>query len=191
MSTVVAARRITAEEFLEHHDTRGLELVDGEIVEVPVGFESNLYSLRLAGFLAAAAGDRGVVFPNDTGIQVWAAEPDKVRKPDGGFISWKRLEDAGGIIRGWLKAVPELVFEVISPGDRIEDFERKLDDYATAGIPLVWVLLPGIRSVDIYRPGKPRERLGPGDTLTGEHVLPGFTVGVADLFRLPAAPEAT
>ncbi|MCS7158918.1 MAG: Uma2 family endonuclease, partial [Gemmatales bacterium] len=54
-----------------------------------------------------------------------------------------------------------------------------------AGIEMVWVVEPQDRTVAVYRRGREPQVLGENETLSGEDVLPGFSVSVADLFRLP------
>lgn len=54
----------------------------------------------------------------------------------------------------------------------------------SCGTRRVWVIYPRYSQVDVWNPGetKPRARLGAGDILTGEDVVPGFTHPVATFF---------
>ena len=58
----------------------------------------------------------------------------------------------------------------------------KLDDYRSAGIPLVWVVVPDVRMVRVHRLGGSITEVRDGDDLNGDPVLPGFSVPVAKLF---------
>jgi Uma2 family endonuclease len=181
MTSVLA--RVTAQQFEEEFDTRGLELIHGEVVEVEMGAESSLVAKKmLYAVEAAIGGSGGIAFPNDVGIQVWPDRPDHVRKPDGMFFARDRLST---VPSGWIEAVPSLVWEVVSPHDRAPILRDKLEDYRQAGVPLVWVLYPGMRIVDVHRPDGSSIRLGPDDQLTGGDVLPEFSVKVAELFVVP------
>jgi Uma2 family endonuclease len=80
---------------------------------------------------------------------------------------------------------PVLVWEVVSPHDRAPVLREKLEDYREAGVPIVWVLYPGLRVIDVHRADGSSTRLGPGDTLTCAEVLPGFAVAVEELFTVP------
>jgi Uma2 family endonuclease len=80
---------------------------------------------------------------------------------------------------------PSIVVEVISPNEIGTRIELKTREYLEAGVPLVWIIYPETQSVHIYRPGGSAAYLGAEDTLTGEDVLPEFSVRVGDLF--PAA----
>jgi Uma2 family endonuclease len=68
--------------------------------------------------------------------------------------------------------------------------EIKLEEYAKAGVKLVWYVDPERKEVDVYPKGNPKRKktLGVNDTLDGGDVLPGFAVKVARLFesRAPA-----
>ena len=79
--------------------------------------------------------------------------------------------------------------EVVAPGERVYYLNRKVCDFARAGVPLIWVVHPDIRVVDVYAAGRWAYRLTDTDTLTGDPVLPGFRVPVADLFP-PASPAS-
>lgn len=129
----------------------------------------------------------GWVFPQETGMRVWPNR-STVRKPDLTFIRKGRLP-GGQPDEGWLTTVPDLVVEVVSPGDRVEDLELKLDDYRQAGIPLIWVIYPATGRAQVLGAKRPRTELGPDGVLDGEDVLPGFTCSLRGLFAA-ARPEA-
>lgn len=73
--------------------------------------------------------------------------------------------------------------EVVSPGDQFIDVENKARDYIRAGVDLVWVVAPSTRSVHVWRKDASRAVLQAGETLTGEDVLQGLAIAVADLFE--------
>ena len=63
--------------------------------------------------------------------------------------------------------------------------EIKLEEYAKAGVKLVWYVDPERKEVDVYPKGNPKRKktLTAADTLDGNTVLPGFSVKVARLFE--------
>ena len=71
--TATASSSITADDFLVMPENEGAELVDGEIVEVPMGSISSWIGgelfARVWAFLHGK--DAGVVFPQETGIAIW------------------------------------------------------------------------------------------------------------------------
>jgi len=60
---------------------------------------------------------------------------------------------------------------------------RKLDVYLKSGVSAVWVLDPHAKRAEIHRPGEPPLRLGLGDGLEDENLLPGFSVILGALFE--------
>lgn len=176
--TTVAERKLTAEEFLASGDSDGYELVHGVPEELQVGFLSSWLSGEVArqmGNLCAET-QAGVVATAEPPVAVWG--PHHFRKPDVTFIRRGRL--AGGLPTGMLDIVPDLIVEVVSPGDRVVALAEKLKDYRAARVPLVWVIYPEQREAVVHRHGKPAETI---DTvLDGEDVLPGFRLDLVALF---------
>jgi len=58
-----------------------------------------------------------------------------------------------------------------------------VEEYLAAGVDLVWVVRPPLRSIRVHRADGSIATLHVGDSLDGETVLPGFTSAVADLFK--------
>src|SRR5262249_36957745 len=85
---------------------------------------------------------------------------------------------------------PDLVVEVLSESNTIKEMAIKLDEYARAGVKLVWYVDPERKEVTVYPKGRERGKkvLGLTGTLDGGSVLPGFTLPVARIFekRAPA-----
>ncbi len=104
--------------------------------------------------------------------------------PDVGFYSTARFR----LIVDRNKPIPfapELAVEVASPTQNEQDMAAKVRQYLRGGTRLVWVVWPGTQRVDVWRMGTtnaPATRLGMGDMLDGEDVVPGFTHPVADIF---------
>lgn len=131
----------------------------------------------------------GRVYTAETGFILFR-NPDTVRAPDAAFLRFPRADhplDQPGFIEG----PPDLAVEVVSPGDTAHEVAATVDDYLTAGTPLVWVVRPSERTVTVHRravgadgaAGAAETRvLGEGDVLDGGDVLPGFAVAVGRLF---------
>lgn len=189
MAAAPTSDLITPDTFLTMRKQEGAELVDGRIVEVPMGSMSSwlggelLFLIKL--FLRSH--DLGWAFPQETGLAIWPNR-NRVRKPDLTFVRHGRLKD-GKPDEGWLTTVPDLVVEVVSPKDRASDLELKLDEYREAGIALIWVIYPTTRRAQVLGANRPRTEIGPDGVLDGEDVLPGFTCSLRELFEA-ANPEA-
>ncbi|MDW8223421.1 MAG: Uma2 family endonuclease [Gemmatales bacterium] len=181
---------LTVEEFLalcerpEYQDQQ-LELDEGRLIVMPPagvrhGGGCWLIAAVLADYVRGVG--RGMAVTNDAGLML-AVTPSTIRAPDIAFYRDKRrLEE---LSEGVASELPQLVVEVLSPSDRPNDVARKVQQYLRAGIEMVWVVEPQDRTVAVYRRGREPQVLGENETLSGEDVLPGFSVPVADLFRLP------
>ncbi|MFN0147733.1 MAG: Uma2 family endonuclease [Dehalococcoidia bacterium] len=180
--TTIPRSLLTADEFLEMAESDGHELVDGQLVEVAMGMESNWYGGELFGEVRehVKANDLGRAFPQDSGIQVWDDDPNRVRKPDLSYFKKGRIPEP--MLRGWIRVVPDLVAEVVSPNDLAEALQRKIRDYRNAGVGLIWVIYPDTRTAYVYRRGHPIREVEADGTLDGEDVLPGFSLSLAALF---------
>jgi Uma2 family endonuclease len=76
---------------------------------------------------------------------------------------------------------PDLVVEVLSPGDRPGETLAKVGEWLTAGAQLVWVVDPTRRQARVYRQDGSETLLTEGDVLTGEDVVPGFECSLASI----------
>ena len=181
----------TPEDLLHMEHGPRYELVGGRLVEKAVGQEAARVDARLIRYLDeyAEAQGAGGAFSSSCGYQDFPHEPRRVRYPDASFIRGDRLP-AEGLLRGHSRTVPDLAVEVVSPNDTAEQIDGRVKDFLRVGTPLVWVVYPATRSVDIFRGDGTGGWRVEGQELSGEAVLPGFTCRVADLFRGIVPPAA-
>lgn len=185
MATAVGEKIYTPEDLLAITDRPMPELIDGQLVERPtIGVKSDAIAFRLGRWVGnhVDAEDPGLVLGAQGSYQIFPDDPRKVRIPDASFVRKDRLP-ATGVPGGHFKVVPGLVVEVDSPSDTAADRDEKVEDFLRAGVPLIWVVNPDTRTVQVHRPGGTDSRLRPGDSLVGEDVLPGFRCEVARLFE--------
>ncbi|MBW4525631.1 MAG: Uma2 family endonuclease [Phormidium tanganyikae FI6-MK23] len=78
---------------------------------------------------------------------------------------------------------PDFVIELRSRTDDIEDLEAKMQEYMENGVQLGWLLDPFTQEVKVYRQGQSVETLQSPVTLSGETVLPGFSLDLSRVFR--------
>lgn len=182
------AKTYTPDELAVLPDGARFELVNGHLVERKMGNESSLIGGRVYGilFVFLSSHRLGKLFPADAGFQCFADDRNRVRKPDVSFVRTGRLP-GDQPSKGFDRVAPDLVVEVISPGDTAEEVEDKVDDYVSAGVPLIWVVYPNTRTVRIHRPrtaaAGPISNLCGDDVISGENVLPGFTCPVRAFFE--------
>jgi len=58
----------------------------------------------------------------------------------------------------------------------------KVGEYFSAGVRLVWIVDPSLRTVTVFTASDNSVTLREPDTLDGDPVLPGFTLALRDLF---------
>ena len=99
------------------------------------------------------------------------------------FVSYDRWPRQRRIPRteAW-EVVPNLVVEVISPTDRVDDIVDKVAEYFRAGVECVWVSLPSQEQVYVYESPTQVRILTRTDELRGEPVLPQFQLPLTALF---------
>jgi Uma2 family endonuclease len=130
-----------------------LELAaDGTLMEMtPTGGSTGARNSRLVAQLEnwAVVADLGwIVFDSSTGFLL----PDgSVRSPDASLVRldrWQALSEAER--EGFAPICPDLVVELASPSDELEDLRRKMVAYMTNGARLGWLLLPQKRTVEVW-----------------------------------------
>jgi len=179
-----ATTLMTVEEFARLPDGNvRCELVRGEVIEMtPSAAESGRIGSRIAIRLGAfvEAHELGITYIPDAGFLL-ARDPDTVRVPDVAFVT-KQRAGLHPPVEGCFPGAPDLAVEVVSPTDKMTDILEKVEEYLAAGTQIVWVVVPKRPEVYIYRSTGGPEVVGADGTLTGEPILPGFSVAVAEVF---------
>jgi Uma2 family endonuclease len=182
--TSAQASLITGEELARMGCFGPCELIDGRIVPVtPRGSDHGRVEMNTSRVLAGFVRPRrlGKVLAGEVGIFT-QRNPDRVRAADLLFISNERYARRSSA-SGYLDVAPELVVEILSPGDSLMEMMQKLREYFAVGVKLVWVLDPGAQTVYTYRSVTDVRELREPDRLTGDDVLPGIDVPVVTLFE--------
>lgn len=174
-------RVLTGEELFALGDVGRCELVDGRIVYMsPTGAEHGTVEGNLAFLLKAFVQPRllGWVLTGEVGIYTRRG-PDRVRAADVVFLSRERC---AAVPAGFLEIAPELVVEVISPGDRWQEVRQKIGEYFAIGVATVWIVDPQARGVLVHTSPTTMTELTAGQTLVGTGALAGLQLAVAELF---------
>jgi Uma2 family endonuclease len=180
-----AKKLMTAEELaaLPSGDGRRYELLDGVLVEMaPNGYEHDVIR-GLVGYPFFEYVNRnklGDVLLGDTGY-ILRRSPDRVRAPDISIVLRERLP-GGRRPKSFTTIVPDLLVEVVSPGDTAAEVEQKTLEWLAAGVRLVINVYPETRSVMAYRSPTDVHRYTDADTLDAAPVLPDFSHPVAQFF---------
>lgn len=178
-----ASRTLSAEELLELDlPNKQTELVRGQlIVREPAGYRHGVVAHQISRLIANYVHDNGlgIVVAAETGFKLFS-NPDTVRAADSAYINRERAPDPAPA--GYLALAPDLVVEVVSPGDRPGDIQAKVSDWLTAGSHLVWVVDPGRKRAIVYREDGAVDVLANQDVLNGEDILPGFACPIESLW---------
>lgn len=149
---------------------------------MPTGQEHGEIAARLAAELLAFSRARrlGRVATSDAGVWL-ERDPDTVREPDVAFTSAEKMP-LDVRVTGYAEAVPDLVAEIVSPGESRRWARDRARMWLDHGVRLVWVVHPDTRTVDVYRPGAVVATRSEDDSLSGLEVLPGFSCSVSAVF---------
>ena len=179
----------TAEEFAEMDldDDRRYELVRGvlQMRDSPLrkhGYIATEIAYRIRSYLEIHP--IGAVL-----AQVWYTTertPDTVRLPDVSFVTTEHFHQMPEFKPG--DVAPDLAIEVLSPSNRPKEVTQKVAEYLMKGAGLVWIIDPKTRSVAVFAPDALPYRLGAGEFLDGDELLPGFRIEVGTIFAGLEAP---
>jgi len=166
---------------VEARTDRLCELIDGVLVEKTMGYLESLLAGVILEKLRAyvRAHDLGIVLGEGGTLKIL---PDQVRIPDVCFIAWNRFPGGKLLPQPIPPVAPDLAVEVLSEGNTPAEMERKLQDYFTAGVRLVWYVDPRTRTAKAFTAPEQCLVLGQQQSLSGGDVLPGFELPLADVF---------
>ena len=159
------------------------ELIDGEIVILsPGGNPHSAISMNIGVVLMnfVKANKLGRVLGNEAGIHIREKLP-RTRGMDVAFISYKRLP-AGALPKGFLRASPELVVEVLGDKLRRDRIAEKIADYHSIGVDCVWVADPDVKTMSVHPRNGPVVTIPESGEMDGGEFLPGFCAKVSEFF---------
>ena len=166
---------------IESRESRLCELVDGVLVEKTVGYYESYLTVRLILLIGAFVEQHnlGCVTGADGMMRL---APGLVRIPNVSFVSWNQLPGRRVPRVPIAELAPDLAVEVISPSNTAREMERKVQDFLTARVRLVWYVLPVPQEVHVYTAGQ-HDVLTIDQELSGGDVLPGFALPLRRLFE--------
>ena len=140
---------ITLSDYLATSYRPDREYLDGELRERNTGEWDHS---RLQSLVSCYLSNREKLW----GVQVAIAPRIRVtatrfRVPD--FSVLDGLPPEGGII----VEPPFLCIEILSPSDRMNEMQERIDDYLNFGVRYVWLLHPRTRRAFVYTPDSVRE----------------------------------
>ncbi|MCS6951049.1 MAG: Uma2 family endonuclease [bacterium] len=136
--------RLRWEEYAQQPPTgERAEIVNGEVV--PLAGASAKHQRVLGNLYLLLSSDprvkqEGAVLfaPFDV---VVSREPLRVRQPDLLFVRYQKMGDPSQLDEMTrLEVAPDLIVEVLSPSDTVENLNARLQDYHTLGVSEVWLV---------------------------------------------------
>jgi len=168
-----------------NRDLRIERTANGEVVVMsPAGGYSSYQCMQVARQLGAwAERDKtGVAFDSSAGFRL---PNGAMRSPDAAWVRLSRLQELTHRQKEqFIPLCPDFVIEVGSPSDEISTLRAKMREYVQAGLRLGWLILPDSTQVEVYTPSDVRVLESP-DTLSGDAVLPGFTLDLTPIWKPP------
>lgn len=176
------ALHVSEEEFTAiaaaNGDLRLERTADGElIVNPPTGSESSKRNLSISiqlGIWAEANESLGVAFESSGGFKLPSGA---TRAADASWVSRERWDALTQDEKeGFAPLCPDFVVELRSKSDGLSTLRDKMREYMDNGARLGWLIDPQNRCVEIYRAGQEVEILDNPTQISGEDLLPGFTL---------------
>ncbi len=185
MQTLAPKRQWTDQQLMALPcDGQKRELLGGELVVSPTGFQHGYISVRLATVLNQFVVPRhlGLVVDSSTGFRMKSGD---CLSPDVSFVGMERIRIQGGIIPEFFQGAPDLAIEVMSPKESRRNLKLKLLAYFANGTRLAWVVNPRDRTVSVYTSTEHVQVLSATEQLRGGSLLPGFVAPIKPLFEIP------
>ncbi len=102
------------------------------------------------------------------------------RSPDAAWVQRERWEALTPEQRRKFPLIaPDFVIELRSATDDLETLRQKMQEYLDAGVKLAWLINPQQQQVEIYRQGQNLEVQNLPTQLSGENILPGFSLNLS------------
>ena len=105
------------------------------------------------------------------------------RSPDASWTLKSRVRQLGDRRRkSFWHLCPDFVIEVKSDSDRLKVLQTKMREYVEQGAQLGWLIDPGTKTVEVYRPnGEVVTRVGI-EQIQGEGPMADFTLHLSDVW---------
>ncbi|MCU0541513.1 MAG: Uma2 family endonuclease [Oscillatoriaceae cyanobacterium Prado104] len=177
---------LTDEQFFElcqnNRDYQFERTASGELIIMPpTGSETSKRNIDLSYQLQSWSrrNNLGVAFDSSGGFTL----PNGAdRSPDASWVKKERWDALTAEQKeGFAPLCPDFVVELRSKTDSLKKLQEKMQEYIDNGAKLGWLIDRKNRRVEIYRPDRDVEILQNPAALSGEDVLPGFVLDLAEI----------
>jgi len=168
-----------------NRDLRIERSAEGEItVMSPAGGYSGFQNAKVVSQLDAWATKDGtdIAFDSSTRFRLPSGA---IRSPDAAWVGLARLQALSPQEKQqFVPLCPDFVIELASPSDDVAALRHKMEEYRAAGLRLGWLIMPESKQVEAYIDAATHTLASPS-MVSGEPVLPGFTVELALIWNPP------
>ena len=173
MSTVVSKRPMTTEELLAlPEDGVDRELIRGQLREKPMTRRNRWHSRVeatiaqfLRNWLETLPEPRGQIVSGEAGFRL-RRDPDSTVGIDVAYVSAEVAAINADAV--YFDGPPVLAVEILSPSDKQEEIDEKVELYLETGVAVIWIVNPRLKTVSVYRPGADPEMFNERHELTAE-----------------------
>jgi Uma2 family endonuclease len=151
------------------------------IVLTPTGWGSSKRNFNLIGrmYIWNEQTQLGEAFESSGGFIL----PNGARRsPDVAWVEKSRIEALDPDPNKFLPLAPDFLIELQSASDSLSKLQEKMQEYQANGVRLGWLIDPQNQRVEIYRPDRSAEILQSPTQLSGEDILPGFTIDLTTIW---------
>ena len=155
---------------------------DGKLVVMPLsGAISSNREAKVGAYLLiwVESHDLGEVFGCRAGFRL---ANSAVKSPDAAFVAkgrlpqdWRQREDR------FLDLAPDFAIEIRSKTDSLSGLQAKMQEYIANGVKLGWLIDPQNQQAFVYRSDLSITQYPATAILSGEDVVPGFTLPLKSL----------
>lgn len=174
------------EEFCrENPDLKVEQNATGEIIVMPptggtTGNRNAVLNFRF-GKWVEENNEKGLQFDSST---VFVLPSGAKRSPD---LSWVQMKRWNALTKEqqdkFPPLCPDFVVELRPKTDSLKTLQAKMREYIENGAQLGWLIDPTKRKVYVYRPNKEVEILNEPKEISGEPLLPEFTLELKDFWE--------
>lgn len=184
-----APERLLTDDLLERLSSlnKGVRMertADGRLIAMPgVGGTVGILNAHLTAPLVQwdEEAGLGIAFASCVGFHL---PNSAVRSPDCSWVSRDRWEELSEWERETFPPLcSDFVMEIVSPPQSLFKIQEKMREYRDSGARLGWLVDPKSNRVEVYRPDQDVEIWDSPASLSGEPVLPGFTLDMKGILE--------
>ncbi|MBC8154675.1 MAG: Uma2 family endonuclease [Bacteroidetes bacterium] len=106
---------------------------------------------------------------------------EQMRIPDLAFFTDEQIKASA---TDDTEPIPAFVVELISPGDKASHIEKKVLEYFSAGVTVVWHIYPDLTMVRVFTSPKLSTTSFADDTISAGPAIPDLQLTIGELFAL-------